>query len=190
MAKRKFELNEQERNELLHAHELAVSTRTRQRLRAVRLYGEGRSVTDIMEMTGCSERSLLRWCDAYEQAGIRGLVSGWKGGNNAKLTEAQRIELINRLRQFRPDQVLSPGERLNHAASWTVSDLRIALKRWYGVSWRSDNSYRTLLSEAKVYWPVGKTTSRSELEEQALTTAASQYDNGEDELLAYVDDLL
>jgi transposase len=145
-------------------------------------------VTDIVEMTGCSERSLLRWCDAYERGGIRGLVSGWKGGNNAKLTQAQRVEMISRLRQFRPDQVLSPGERSSHATSWTVNDVRIALKRWYGVTWRSDNSYRALLSEAKLHWLPQKTPTRSDREEQAVTGATPPHDNGEDELMAYIDD--
>ncbi len=149
MAIRKFDLNEHQRAELRQAYSIARSNRARQRLRAVRLYGEGRSVTDILEITGCSERSLLRWCEQYEAAGLQGLVSGWKGGNNAKLTATQRGEAVNRIRQFRPDQILGPGERTSKAASWTVSDLRICLKRWYGVLWQSDNSYRALLAQAR-----------------------------------------
>src|SRR6266849_315752 len=86
MASRAFELSEQERGELRNAYDGTRDTRFQQRVQAVRLYGEGRAVDDIQAIVGCSERSLLRWCEHYGQKGIAGLASGWRGGNNAQLT--------------------------------------------------------------------------------------------------------
>lgn len=116
--------------------------------RACDYTGAGRAVSDIQAIVGCSERSLLRWCEAYRQEGIGGLVSGWRGGNNARLTPRQRAEVVAKVQQYQPDQLLSSEVRVNRGTFWTVSDLRIGIERWYGVSWRSDNSYRTFLAQA------------------------------------------
>jgi len=148
MAHRKFELSEQERGALQRAYDSAEDTRYQQRVQGVRLYGEGRAVSDIQAIVGCSERSLLRWCEAYRQAGIGSLVSGWRGGNNARLTPTQRAEVVAKVKQYQPDQLLPSEVRVSRGTFWTVSDLRIGIERWYGVNWRSDNSYRTFLAQA------------------------------------------
>ncbi len=144
MAYRKFELSEQERGELQRAYDSAEDTRYQQRVQGVRLYGEGRAVSDIQAIVGCSERSLLRWCDTYRQEG----VAGWRGGNNARLTPTQRAEVVAKVQHYQPDQVLTSEGRVSRGTFWTVSDLRIGIERWYGVSWRSANSYRTFLAQA------------------------------------------
>jgi transposase len=148
MAQRTFELSEQERGELQRAYDRARDTRFQQRVQAVRLYGEGRAMGDIQGIVGCSERSVLRWCEHYAQAGLDGLVSGWRGGNNARLTATQRAEVLAKVEQYRPDQILPSEIRVSRGAFWTVSDLRVGIERWYGVSWRSDNSYRAFLAAA------------------------------------------
>jgi putative transposase len=148
MAPRIVDLSEQERGELRRAYEGARDTRFQQRVQAVRLYGEGRAVGDIQGIVGCSERSLLRWCEHYRQPGLDGLVSGWRGGNNARLTPTQRAEVVAKVQQYQPDQRLPSEVRVSRGTFWTLSDLRIGLQRWYGVTWRSDNSYRTLVAQA------------------------------------------
>jgi transposase len=148
MAQRRFELSERELGELQRAYDSATDTRYQQRVQGVRLYGEGRAVSDIQAIVGCSERSLLRWCEAYRQEGVAGLESGWRGGNNGRLTPMQRAEVVANVQQYQPDQLLSSDVRVNRGTFWTVSDLRIGIERWYGVSWRSDNSYRTFLAQA------------------------------------------
>jgi len=130
MAYRKFELSEQERGELQRAYDSAEETRYQQRVQGVRLYGEGRAVRDIQAIVGCSERSLLRWCAAYRQAGVAGLVAGWRGGNNAHLTPTQRGEVVAKVKQYQPDQLLPSEVRVSRGAFWTVSDLRIGIERW------------------------------------------------------------
>jgi transposase len=161
MAHRKFELSEQERGELRQAYDGAKDTRFQQRVQAVRLYGEGRGVSDIAAIVGGSERSLLRWCEHYRQAGIVGLVSGWRGGNNARLTAAQRAEVVAKIKQYQPNQLLPSEVRVSRGTFWTVSDLQIGIQRWYGVTWRSNNSYRSLLAEAGLSLQQTENTYRS-----------------------------
>lgn len=148
MAQRLFELSEGQSGELRRAYDSAQDTRYQQRVQAVRLYGEGWAVKDIQEITGCSERSLMRWCEHYQANGWDGLVSLWRGGNNARLSPEQRAEVVANIKQYRPDQLLSGEVRVSRGTFWTVSDLRIGLKAWCEVTWRSDTSYRTLLAEA------------------------------------------
>ncbi len=117
-------------------------------MQAVRLYGEGRAVGDSQAIVGCSERSLVRWCEHDGQAGIDGLVSGWRGGNNARLSTRQGAEVLAKVKQYRPDQILPSEVRVSRGMFWTVSDWRVGIEPWYGVSWRSANSYRPFLAQA------------------------------------------
>ncbi len=161
MAQRAFELSEEERRELRRAYDTARNTRFQQRVQAVRLYGEGRAVSDIQAIVGCSERSLLRWCEHYRLHGRAGLVSGWRGGNNARLTPTQRAEAVAKVQHYRPDQLLPSEIRVSREAFWTVSDLRMGIQRWYGVTWRSDNTYRTFLAQAGLSLQRAENTYRS-----------------------------
>jgi len=147
MSKRELELTEQALTELWIAEESTKDPKTQRRLQAVRLYGQGRPMADIELIVGCDKRSVMRWCAKYREQGVSGLASQWRGGNNAKLSDQQRQEVKAKLHQYRPDQVLSPEVRISRGAYWTVSDLRLAVVEWYGVSWQSETSYRTLLHE-------------------------------------------
>jgi transposase len=168
MAQRLFELSEGQRGELRRAYDTAQDTRYQQRVQAVRLYGEGCSVNDIQSITGCSERSLMRWCEHYRAKGLDGLVSLWRGGNHARLSQAQRAEVIAKVQQYRPDQVLNAEVRVSRGAFWTVSDLRIGVKACYGVTWRSDNSYRTLIGQAGLSLQRTENTYRSRPDDQTI----------------------
>jgi transposase len=81
----------------------------------------------------------------YHQRGVEGLASHWQGGNANKLTAQQRADLAAKLEQYRPDQMLSAEIRVERSSFWNVSDLRIVVQQWYGVSYRSEGSYRKLL---------------------------------------------
>jgi transposase len=168
MARRTFDLSEQDRGELRRAYDGTRDTRYQQRVQAVRLYGEGWTVSDIQSLVGCSERSLLRWCERYRQHGLVGLVSGWRGGNNARLKPSQRTELLAKVQQYQPDQLLPAEVRVSRGTFWTVSDLRIGVQRWYGVTWRSDNSYRTLLAQAGLSLQRTENTYRSRPDELTI----------------------
>ena len=53
-----------------------------------------------------------------------------------------------KIQQYRPEQLLGTEIRVRRGSFGTISDLRIGLQSWYGVTWRSDNSYRTLVAQA------------------------------------------
>ena len=174
MAKRRFKLTDKQRSELLQAYDETNEAGVQRRVQAVRLYGEGWSVDDIREITGCSERSLRRWCAWYEQGGLERLEDQRAGGNNARLTPEQRAEAIERVKTYRPDQLLPADIRVSQGEFWTVSDLRIGLQRWYGVTWRSATSYRSLLHESRLSVQQVETTYRSRPNERTVADFEAQ----------------
>jgi transposase len=148
MAHRQFTLAKQEIIDLRQAASRTRDTEELKRLQAVRLYGEGRRMSDIVPLVDVAERSVLRWCAQYREKGLAGLASGRVGNQNAaRLSREQRSDLKEQLGQYKPDQVLPPDVRISEGEFWTVSDLRIAVQQWYGVTYQSDTSYRTLFKQ-------------------------------------------
>jgi len=168
MAHRQFKLGKQEIAQLRTAADKTRNVKELKRLQAVRLYGEGRAVDDILSLVDCSERSLLRWCEQYRVAGVEGLKSKYKGDNAARLSAEQRAEVKEQLARNRPDQILPPEIRISQGEFWTVSDLRIAIQRWYGVTWQSETSYRTLLKACNFSQQRPESRYRSRASEQAI----------------------
>jgi len=150
MAKRQFQLSEQEVRKFVRAEDEVDNVRELRRLQTVRLYGTGYAVEEIKTITGCSWRSLMDWCRAYQAKGIAGLASRWQGQNAAKLSREQRAELREKVNSYRPDQLLAPDVRISQGQFWTVSDLKLVIQEWYGVSYRSQSSYRILLHESRL----------------------------------------
>lgn len=147
MAKRQFQLREQELEQFEQAEAQTRDAHVLKRLQAVRLYGSGIERRVIEMLVGCDERSIRKWAQKYQQAGLAGLKSHWRGENALKLSRQQRAELQQRLNADCPDQVIAPDVRLSRGQFWTVSDLQIVIKAWYAVEYRSADSYRRLLHE-------------------------------------------
>lgn len=147
MAKRTFHLNEKEKNAFRQRETASADPAEMKRLQAVRLYGSGRAVTDIMDVTGCTESSLRRWVHQYREQDLRGLRTDYsaRSQNARKLSEAQCTDLRQRLHDYRPDQILTPEMRIASGKFWTVSNLVIAVEQWYGVIYKDRGSYRNLL---------------------------------------------
>jgi transposase len=145
MAKRKFELTEPERKELLRAYRQCKDTSTRTRYQAVRLYGEGYPEKEIEEITGCSRASLMEWCRAYRQDASQGLVDKRAGGNSAKLSKLQIEELQQLLHQYTPKERLGPRASTGDGQFWSVEDLALIVREKYGVGYKSRTSYSQLL---------------------------------------------
>jgi transposase len=146
MAKRKFQLSESDRQQLIQAYALCKDGPTRTRYQAVRLYGEGYSVSDIEQLTGCSRSSLMEWCRAYQQDRRYGLVDKRTGGNCAKLTALQLEDLAQRLHQYTPRDLFGSAARSVSGQYWTVDDLQAAVRQWYDVEYRSRTSYLHVLA--------------------------------------------
>lgn len=146
MAKRQFQLTEAEQIELQQAYAACPDGAERTRLQAVRLYGTGWPVAKILEITGCTWRSLLRWCRDYRQRGRASLADQRTGGNRALLSAAQRTEIAVKLRQYTPSDVFGPAHQTPSAgAYWTVLAVRRAVEQWTGVVYQDAQSYRNLL---------------------------------------------
>jgi transposase len=115
------------------------------RLQAVRLYGTEESVETIQKLVGCGPASPRQWAIEYQRGGLVALKSRWAVGNAQKLSDEQRQDLFEKLAQYSPVQVMAPDVRVERGNFWTVSDLEIVVEQWYGVRYRSPQSYRNLL---------------------------------------------
>lgn len=147
MGKRQFQLSEKEKAAFEQAEQATRDTYELKRLQAVRLYGSGVVRQSIEVLVGCDERSIRKWSQWYGERGLAGLKSDWQGENALKLNREKRADLKRRLHEYKPEQVIAAEVRVSRGAFWTVSDLQIVVEQWYGVRYRSVDSYRGLLHE-------------------------------------------
>ena len=146
MAKRQFQLTEDQVKELMSAYARCKDGPTRTRYQAVRLYGTGYPTEEVMNITGCAWSTLMEWCRTYSRRGVLSLVDKRVGGNHAKLTKAQIQELRTRLRGYSPANLFGSTAATADGQFWTVEDLQRAGQQWYGVSYRSRGSYHRLFA--------------------------------------------
>lgn len=133
--------------ELQRAYQQAKGGATRTRLQAVKLYLQRYPVSEILEITGCSRTSLMEWCSKYRGGGIAMLEDHRGGPIRAKLRLGQVEELSQKLRQYKPYDLLGPAAHTPSGQYWTVEDLAQAVEKWYGVTWKSRTSYHDLLDQ-------------------------------------------
>jgi transposase len=158
MAKRQFQLTAEEIAAFRQAERQTRDGRELKRLQAVRLYGTEETVPAIQNLVGCGPVSPRQWAIRYKQGGLEALRMPWASGNANKLTREQRVELAEKLKQYTPDQALAPDVR----AARGVSDLQIVVEQWYGVTYRSQRSYRTLLHECGLSYQKAEKVYRSQ----------------------------
>ncbi len=134
---RKFRLTDAQVKELTGAYRQCTDGPTRPRCQAVRLYGTGYPLEEIQQITGCSTTRLMEWCRAYSEHGTAALQDGRHGGNSAKLTDAQRVELETRLHPYSPHDLCGTATQTAEGQCWTVEDLQKAITQWFGVQYAS-----------------------------------------------------
>ena len=144
MAKRQFELSDKEVEHFRQAEQQTRDVHELKRLQAVRLYGTGMSIGQIMDIHNCGESSIREWVQKYQQTGLSALHSNWSTQNASKLTGEQQAELHTRLHEYGPDQLLPTDVRVSAGQFWTVSDLMVVVEQWYGVTYQDAGSYRNL----------------------------------------------
>jgi transposase len=144
MAKRQFQLNAQEVEQFRQAEQQTRDVHELKRLQAVRLYGTGMSIGQIMDIHNCGESSIREWVQKYQQTGLPALRSHWSTKNASKLTGEQQTDLRTRLHEYRPDQLLPAEVRVSAGQFWTVSDLMLVVEQWYDVTYQDAGSYRNL----------------------------------------------
>ncbi len=147
MRTRTFRLTEHEANQLHAAYLHAQDANTKTRYQAVRLYGLGYPVPQILDICAGSHSRLLEWVRAYRQDGITALLDHRQGGNRAKLS-AEEIEAVqNQLHRYTPAQLLGREDCIGDGTFWTLADLAQLLKRDYQVIYHSPTSYWSLLQK-------------------------------------------
>jgi len=149
MAKRNFQINEQQALELRQAFEQTRDGMTRTRYQAVRLYGLGYNVGDIQEITGCTRSSLMNWVCDFQRGGVTTLVDHRQGGNRAKLTAEQIQQVSQDLREYTPRDLFGAETQTSSGQHWTVEDLARVILKWFGVEWQSRTSYYTLFKQCE-----------------------------------------
>lgn len=140
MAKRQFHLSEEEISQFQRAEQATRETLELRHLQAVRLYGSGMEIREIMRVVNAGESTIRQWVMVYQRKGLAGLQAQWVGGNNRKLSAAQVAELKAYVQQYRPVDV-----QVSQAEYWTVSDLRVVVEQRYGVVYKDSDSYVSLL---------------------------------------------
>ena len=141
MARRRFQLTQEQVQELTDAYTYCKDGPTRTRYQAVRLYGTGYPCKEVMEITGCSRPTLMEWCRKYLAIGISALADQRRGGNRSRLSPVQIEQLKARLHLYTPADLFGNTAATAYGQFWTVPDLRRAIQQWYGINYQSPSSY-------------------------------------------------
>lgn len=166
MAKRQFHLSDKEIEAIGQRERETDDPQELKRLQAVRAYGSQVPIQQITEVVGCAQDMVRHWSRRYKQGGLDGMRSQWATQNAAKLTVDQKAEIKRRLHTHPPDELLSAEVRISQGAFWTVSDLQVAVKQWYGVVYQDEGSYRRLLHHCGFSYQRTEAVYRSQADEQ------------------------
>jgi Transposase and inactivated derivatives len=168
MSRERTLLTESEAAQLKQAYLSAKHGPTRARLQAVRLYGLGYRLEQIREICPCSRSSLMGWYRAFRERGVDALRDCRVGGNRAKLTPEQRLQVRERLRRYTPRQLFGPEAATASGQFWTVPDLKKAVELWFGVTFDSPTSYCALFADCRFSFQRAQKVYRSQSKEQIM----------------------
>lgn len=129
-----------ERERLTEAARTTRDKRAWLRMRALLLWDEGRSATEVVRTLGVGRQSLYEWRERYlENRDPADLLDRPKSGRKRSLSEPQRIRLQELLEQ-------APAEHGYQSHGWTVPLLLQHLGSHEGVSLSETTLRRTLHS--------------------------------------------
>ena len=147
IAKRNFTLQEQELGELRRRMDNSKDGATRMRYQAVWMYAKGYPTKEILELNGSSRSALMNWCRDYRERGAEELEDHRAGGNSAKLTHEQIVEIEERLHMYTPQMLFGSQAATLTGEFWTVEDLYRMVQEQYGVMYESRTSYQELFAK-------------------------------------------
>jgi|SRR6478609_578092 len=88
---------EEQRSELLTMkRSLKIERRYNQRADVILLSLEGRSLDEIVELTGLSKHGVNKWRQRYRESGIEGLRDAPRSGKPATITAAQKATIVQK----------------------------------------------------------------------------------------------
>jgi len=107
------------------------------RLRGIRLWREGRTLTEVARILGCYPSAVMRWRDASERKGDEGLRARPAPGRPPKLNSRQRRRLI---------RVLIAGalSRGYTTDVWTTQRIVDVIEEEFGVHYHRDHIGRLM----------------------------------------------
>lgn len=131
----------------------------RRRRRGMRLLDEGRTLGEVAEIIGCEPSSVMRWRDARERAGDKGLKVRKAPGRPRKLSEAQSERLVELLLEG----AVAQGYRTE---LWTTQRIAEVIEEEFGVSYHPDHVGRVM---RRLGWSPQKPLRRAlERDEEAI----------------------
>ena len=147
MAKRKFILSTEEVVQLKASYSKSKDAKFCKKALAIRLYGTGQPVPDILDLADCSRTSLMEWVRKYQRGGVASLKDQRRGGNHFKLTASDKAAIKQKLHAYRPRELLGQDCATSSGEHWTTADLKLWLHRRYAVVYKNPTSYTALLAE-------------------------------------------
>ena len=111
----------------------------RRRYRAIALVREGFSLNQTSRRIGCNASSVMRWWDAYQRGGKKGLKSRPAPGRPPRLTDKQKTRLLQYLLQGS----MAHGYRTD---LWTTLRIAELIRDKFGVHYHRDHVGRLLHS--------------------------------------------
>ncbi len=131
----------------------------KRRRKAMDLFDEGLSLNEVARRIGCDPSSVMRWRDARDKHGDRGLAPKEVPGRPAKLTAKQKKRLITILLKGS----LAHGYRTD---IWTTARIAEVIEKNFSVKYHRDHIGRLMKSMA---WSWQKPTKRAlERDEEAI----------------------
>ncbi len=101
------------------------------RLVFIRLRYKGMSVVNAAEAVGVSHQTGYNWQERWNEEGPAGLVPKYAGGHPSKLTDEQKVALLEKLRE---------------KEHWTTAEVQHLIQSQFGVSYSLDQVRRILKS--------------------------------------------
>lgn len=147
MTNRKFTLTIGEVAKLKAAYYQSKDANWSRKLLAVRLYGTGHLVNQIIELVGCSRTSMMEWVQKFQQQGLESLKDQRPGGNHYKLSQDQKAIIKEKVHHYTPKQLLGGSSATNSGVHWTSTDLKQLIYQEYSIVYKSPTSYRVMLTE-------------------------------------------
>jgi transposase len=97
------------------------------RLHALLLIAQGMSCSEVAKILGDSTRTVQHWLSKFEQFGLQGIVEGERSGRPTRLTEIQKEE-INQVLRDTPEDVGMSG------VIWDGKTLSAYIEKTYNVT--------------------------------------------------------
>ena len=135
-------LSEREKKAIEEAYQTTHKVPEKVCYQALKLLSQGYKRHEVATIIGKSLQALGEWVTTYNRKGLEGLRGKKTTGNHRKLTREQKDQISKILKEKTPEQCGEEGK------FWTVELLKKLVTREYGITYRSDQSYRNLLIQA------------------------------------------